>query len=71
MHAFTRCAWGWYGVELEPGCEGRLTFSSDAEIEEPLGGTSYEIATWVEIEGRERKKQRGTRSYLRQRQSRV
>jgi hypothetical protein len=56
-----------HGVELKPGCEGRLTFSSDAEIEEPLGGVSYEIATWVEIDDGERKKRGGIRSYLRQR----
>jgi hypothetical protein len=36
-----------YDVHLPSGCEGRVAFSTDAEIMHPKHGISYGIATWV------------------------
>lgn len=39
-----------HGVQVLTGCRGRITFSSDAEMEQPVEGASYEIAAWVATE---------------------
>jgi hypothetical protein len=36
-----------HGIELLSNCEGRIGFSSDALMELPVAGESYEIAEWV------------------------
>jgi len=38
-----------HDVRLPPGCEGRVAFSTDSNIEHPASDTSYEIASWVSL----------------------
>jgi len=45
--------------DLLPGCKGRLTFSTDADIEEPVSGISYEIANQVALEKSDSTRGRG------------
>lgn len=40
-----------HDADLVEGCEGRIAFSSDREIETPIPGVEYEMASWTVADG--------------------
>lgn len=41
-----------WDVDLVEGCDERIAFSSNREIEMPIPGVEYEMASWTVADGK-------------------
>lgn len=48
-----------HDIDLMESCEGRITFSTDREIETPVPGVEYEMASWTMADGDKCERPRG------------